>query len=43
MDNFALVPFNLDDRTTFPGNPINIFAAPKSRETALGKLWSTTR
>jgi FkbM family methyltransferase len=43
MDNFALVPFNLDDRTTFPGNPINIFAAPKSRETALGKLWSAVR
>lgn len=40
MDKFALVPFSLSDRLTFPGNPINIFAAPISREEMLGELWS---
>jgi len=39
MDNLALVPFTLKDRNTFPGNPINIFAAHKSREQTLGVLW----
>ena len=33
----ALVPFTLKDRATFPSNPINIFAAPASREGELGE------
>lgn len=33
----ALVPFNMEDRMTFPGNPINIFACPASRTESLGK------
>jgi hypothetical protein len=31
MDTFALIPFLLNDRVTFPGNPINIFAVPAAR------------
>lgn len=40
MDTFALVPFSLTDRTTFPSNPINIFACPRSREASVGERWS---
>lgn len=40
MRTLALVPFNLEDRLTFPGNPINIFASPTSREDELGEPWA---
>jgi FkbM family methyltransferase len=43
MKNFALVPFTFADRLTFPGNPINIFAAPLSKEAKLGDLYSVAR
>jgi FkbM family methyltransferase len=42
MDKFALLPFSLIDRLTFPGNPINIFAAPVSRQDKLGVRWAET-
>ena len=37
---FALVPFALQERLTFPGTQINIFAAPKPRTGNLGAVWS---
>lgn len=43
MKTFALVPFNFADRLTFPGNPINVFAAPQSKEAKLGDLYSIAR
>ena len=37
---FGLVPFNVEDRATFPnfpfGNPMNLFACPASRQHSLG-------
>lgn len=36
MSTFALMPFSLKDRETFPGNPINIFASHLSRANSLG-------
>jgi FkbM family methyltransferase len=38
MSTFALVPFSLEDRRTFPSNPINVFASHKSRENSLGAV-----
>lgn len=43
MSVFALVPFTFEERLTFPGNPINIFAAPRSKEAALGELYGVDR
>jgi FkbM family methyltransferase len=43
METLGLVPFLLKDRLTFPGNPINIFACPASRESRLGETWSAKR
>jgi FkbM family methyltransferase len=40
---FALLPFSLEDRLTFPGNPINIFACPASHVACLGEPWSSTQ
>lgn len=43
MTYLALVPFTFEDRLTFPGNPINIFAAHKTKAASLGVAWDKRR
>ena len=38
--HLALIPFILEDRLTFPGEAINIFACPKSRKGKIGRPFS---
>jgi FkbM family methyltransferase len=42
-ETFALVPFTFKDRLTFPGDAINIFACPRSREVSLGEPYPSAR
>lgn len=39
MEKVALLPFGLEDRMSFPGEQINVFACPKSRISQLGARW----